>query len=164
MGAAEDTFTWEENPASRATLAMLGNASVEDGVPNPDKGSKVFAGMLNELQRQVAGTNRVEPAAIVWVRFSSGAPFVYQATGVRSDIATSSFTVTRQSGAPTGRFKIAWLAGKLPPLLADPEVFANSGPSMPYGTLDPSGPNSVLVWVYDNTGTLADNRFGVKIY
>src|ERR1700744_1447932 len=95
-GAPDDTFTWDipsaEGGARRAALPDLGGAQVQDDVPGPDKGKDVYAGLVNELQRQVAGINRVIEAARVWVRVQGGAPFIQAASAMGSAVDPSAFT------------------------------------------------------------------------
>jgi hypothetical protein len=174
VGAQNDTYTWDQPPqqggAYRADLASLGGAQMQDGKPNPDKGSEVYAGLVNELQRQTAGLNRVTHSAILWIRFTGGptsAPFVFAAQGMPTAVATMQppfFTVARQAGAPAGALVVTWVPGTLPPQLGDPETFLNGGPGSCYGQGIPTNPNGVGVFTFDAQGNPADQAVGVKIY
>jgi hypothetical protein len=130
-GALDDTFTWDVPPAQggvrRAALSDLGGAQVQDDVPGPDKGKDVYAGLVNELERQVAGVNRVIEAARVWVRFQNGKPFVQGAVAMGTQVGAGSFTVALVS---PGVVQITWDAGVLPPMIGEPAVSLNSGPGM----------------------------------
>jgi len=168
MGASDDSYTWDAAVPTRAVLADLGGAQLKDEPPNPDQGSDYYAGLGNELQRQMAGVNRVICAAIIWVRLdNSNVPFIYNAftMGSSAKVTATDFTVVRASGSPAGVFKVSWAANKLPAQRADPEVFYNTGPGMaPWGIIDPANANGVIVSTYDASGVLSDQRFGVKIY
>jgi hypothetical protein len=174
VGAQDDTYTWDRAPqqggASRADLPSLGGAQVKDGKPAPDKGSEVYAGLVNELQRQTAGLNRVTHAAVVWIRFTGGqnsAPFVFAAQGMPTAVASAQppfFTVSRPAGAPAGVVEITWTPGTLPPQLGEPEAFLNSGPGSCYGRWIPNNPNGVQVFTFDAQGNPTDQAVGVKIH
>jgi hypothetical protein len=163
-GAQDDTFTWDIPPAQggarRAALPDLGDAQVEDDVPGPDQGKDVYAGLVNELQRQVAGANRVIEAARVWVRFQGGNPFVQGATAMGSQVGASSFTVTQVSA---GVVQVTWDDGVLPPMLGEPAVSLNSGPGMVWAVWIASNANGVEVHTTDATGQPAAQRFVVSI-
>jgi hypothetical protein len=164
-GAPDDTYTWDLPPdqggARRAALADLGDAQVQDDVPGPDKGKDIYAGLVNELERQVAGANRVLPAARVWVRFQAGAPFVQSATGMGSQIGAGTFSLKKVS---TGVVQVTWADGVLPPMLGEPEVGLNSGPGMAWGVWIPNVASGVEVHTTDAAGQPADQRFVVSIY
>jgi hypothetical protein len=173
VGAQDNTYTWDQPPqqggAYRADLGSLGGAQVQDGKPNPDKGSEVYAGLVNELQRQTAGLNRVTHAAILWVRFTGApsAPFVFATQGMPTAVATMQppfFTLSRPAGAPAGVVQITWAPGTLPPSLGEPETFLNSGPGSCYGQWIPGNPNGVSIFTFDAQGNPADQAVGVKIY
>ena len=174
MGAQDNTYTWDRLPgqggAYRADLPSLGGAQVRDGKPNPDRGSEVYAGLVNELQRQTAGLNRVTHAAVVWIRFTGGAnstPFLYAAQGMPSRVASPQqpfFTVARAAGSPVGVVDITWVPGTLPPQLGEPDTFLNSGPGSVYGTWITNNPNGVRVFTFDSQGNPADQSVGVKIH
>jgi hypothetical protein len=174
VGAQDNTYTWDQPPqqggAYRADLGSLGGAQVTDGKPNPDKGSEVYAGLVNELQRQTAGLNRTTHGAVVWIRFTSGPnsqPFVFAAQGMPTAAASTSppfFTAARPAGAPAGVVQLTWVPGTLPPQLGEPETFLNSGPGTAYGTWIATDPNGVLVFTFDAAGTPTDQAVGVKVH
>jgi hypothetical protein len=163
-GALDDTFTWDVPPtqggARRAALADLGGAPVEDDIPSPDKGKDVYAGLVNEIQRQVAGVNRVIEAARVWVRFRNGQPFVQGAVAMGSQLDASSFAVVQVS---PGVVQITWGAGVLPPMVGEPTVNLNSGPGMAWAVWIPSTANGVEVHTTDVAGQPTAQRFVVSI-
>jgi hypothetical protein len=163
-GASDDTYTWDVPPseggARRAALADLGGAQVQDDVPGPDQGKDVYAGLVNELQRQVAGANRVISAARVWVRFQNGNPFVQAAVAMGSQVSASSFTLTVVS---PGVVQVTWASGVLPPMVGEPEVSLNSGPGMAWGIWIPVNPNGVEIHTTDPTGQPAAMNFLVSI-
>lgn len=163
-GASDDSFTWDVPPAQggarRAALADLGDAQVQDDVPGPDKGKDVYAGLVNELQRQMAGVNRVIDAARVWVRFQGGNPFVQGAAAMGTEVTPSSFTVTQVS---PGVVQLTWGPGVLPPMIGEPTVSLNSGPGMAWAVWIPSNANGVEVHTTDATGQPAAQRFVVSI-
>ncbi len=174
MGAQDNTYTWDRPPtqggAYRADLPSLGGAQVQDGKPNPDRGSEVYAGLVNELQRQTAGLNRVTHAAVVWIRFTAepnSTPFVYAAQGMPSQVGSPQqpfFTVARTTGSPVGVVDLTWVAGTLPPQLGEPDTFLNSGPGSVYGTWIANNSNGVRVFTFDAQGNPADQAAGVKIH
>jgi hypothetical protein len=163
-GAPDDRFTWDipqaQGGARRAALPDLGDAQVQDDVPGPDKGKDIYAGLVNELERQVAGVNRVTAAARVWIRFQNGQPFVQGVATMGSQLGPSSFTVNKLSA---GVVQITWAAGALPPMLGEPAVNLNSGPGMAWAAWIPNNANGVEVHTTDATGQPADQRFIVSI-
>jgi hypothetical protein len=163
-GAPDDTFTWDIPPAQggarRAALPDLGGAQVQDDVPGPDQGRDIYAGLVNELQRQVAGANRVIAAARIWVRFQSGNPFIQGAAAMGTQVFASSFTVTQVS---LGVVQLTWSQGVLPPMIGEPTVSLNSGPGMAWAMWIASNANGVEVHTTDATGQPAALPFVVSI-
>jgi hypothetical protein len=163
-GAPDDTYTWDiaqaQGGARRAALPDLGDAQVQDDVPGPDKGKDVYAGLVNELERQVAGVNRVIVATRVWVRFQNGQPFVQGVAAMGSQVSAGSFTLTKVS---MGIVQITWAAGLLPPLLGEPQVGLHSGPGMVWAVSISNNANGVEVHTTDQAGQPADQRFVVSI-
>ena len=163
-GAIDDQYTWDldrsEGGARRASLADLGDAQVQDDLPSPNVGSDIYAGLINELVRQVAGANRVVSAAWVWVRVANGVPTVYRAIGMGSNVGLQTFKATRVS---VGVCQITWALGALPPMLGEPTAALNSGPGLVWGQWMASNANGVEVHTTDQTGAPTDLNFVVSI-
>lgn len=160
----DDVCTWDVAPsdggARRASLEDLGGAHVEDDVPGPDKGKDLFAGLVNEFGRQLAGVNRIIGAARVWVRVWAGTPSVYRATGMGLVVDATFFRVTKVA---TGVFQITWTEGSLPPMVGEPETSLNSGPGQIWGVWMPNTPNGVAIHTTDGSGQPGDQNFVVTL-
>jgi hypothetical protein len=161
---SDDMCTWDVPPneggARRASLGDLGGAQVQDDIPSPDIGKDIYAGLVNELARQVAGINRVIGAAKVWVRVQAGNAFVFRTSGMGTSVDVNFFAVQRIS---PGVFQITWTAGTLPPLLGEPDTSLTSGPGMIWGLWIANNPNGVEVHTTDASGNPADQSFVVTI-
>jgi hypothetical protein len=147
--------------ARRPSVDDVGGATIEDESPFPDKGSMIYADLLNQLQRQSAAQGAVADAARISIHFASGTPVVAGATGPGTEVVTSLFTVTDNG---TGDTTITWPAGALP--IASPGLQASA-------TINAVGAfclsavyvtNGVRVRTYASTsGAAADADFTVNV-
>lgn len=167
--AALQISTWDILPADggamRPGLAHLGGAQVKDrgGI---DKGSDIYADLVNQLQYQAAAFGGVIPVAIVWVRYSAGVGSVFRAIGPGVKTSTANFFLLDDPGPHvTGTTRISWTAGTLPPLTADPRVVVHEGPAgQPWGKLVVGQANAIDVFTVDDANVAADLNFSVAIY
>ena len=161
--------SWDILPADggaeRPSLASLGGAQVQDrgGI---DKGSDIYAAMINHMQRQIAGLGSTIPVAIVWVRYAGGLGSIYKAIGPGVNVATLDFFTLEDPGDHVvGTTRIFWTAGTLPPLTSDPRVTLHEGPAgEPWGKLVPGVANAIDVFTVDVANTGADMNFSVALY
>jgi hypothetical protein len=167
--AALQISTWDILPAdggaSRPSLAMVGGAQVKDRGAI-DKGSDIYADLINQLQRQVAAMGGVVPTAVVWVRYAAGVGSVYRAIGPGANVSSLGFfTLDTPGPHVVGTTRIKWTAGPLPPLTADPRVAVHEGPcGVPWGKLVVGDPNAVDVFTVDTSNSAVDLNFSVAIY
>ncbi len=167
--AAIQTLTWDILPvdggARRPGLADIGGATVTDrgGI---DKGSDIYADMMNQIQRQIAALGSAIPVAIVWVKYNAGVGSVFRAIGPGSSVPSVDFFSLDDPGPhTTGTTRISWVAGTLPPLTADPRVVLHQGPGgEPWATLVGGDPNAIEVFTVDTSNSPADLNFSVAIY
>lgn len=167
--AALQTSSWDilavDGGPSRPALAMLGGAQVVDrgGI---DKGSDIYADLINQLQYQAAGMGSVVPIAIVWVRYAGGLGSIYKAIGPGVNVATLGFfTLEAPGDHVVGTTRIFWTASTLPPLTADPRVCVHEGPcGVPWGKVVAGNANAIDVFTVNVADTAADLNFSVAIY
>ena len=167
--AALQISTWDILPANggamRPSLAAVGGAQVKDrgGI---DKSEDIYADLVNQLEFQAAAFGSVVPVAIIWVRYAGGVGSVYRAIGPGVKVATLGFfTVDDPGPHVVGTTRIAWTAGTLPPLTADPRVAAHEGPvGCPWGKLVAGNAHAIDVFTVDVANNPVDHNFSVAIY
>ena len=161
-GAPDDEYTYDLAVPRRPDEDDLGGTQIQDkaGSP-PQKGQDVYAGLVNEHGRNLAGLNRLTPIARLWIDYD-GAD--YNVVGL--DAMATSDKITEDNFTPTsgsaGIVNIAWTAGDLPALQRTPHAWTTEDFGFAFGAQ--TGANSIQVQIADTSGTLADLSFAVEIF
>jgi hypothetical protein len=117
---AATTYTYDDNPPRRASLEDLGGDDFEnDPAEPPDRVTMPNAEEANEKARHIAGLNRVNPTAKLWVTFPAGTPTINLVRGMRTELVAADFTVVDNGAGDT---TIHWASSKLPTPLFPPMV------------------------------------------
>lgn len=164
MGAAEDTYTWDDpTQPYRADVEALGGELEDDKDLAPDPSNDPTGGLFNERGRHLAGLNRMIGSAMLWIEYNGdNLPVIVKAKGMRSTLDTSDFTPTLDGG--DGQVLITWTAALLPPLEAAPRVALNEGPGTAWGELVTDNATAVKVFTTDPSGTAANLKFNVELH
>lgn len=164
MGAAEDTYTWDDpTQPHRADVEALGGELDDDKDLAPDPSNDPTGGLFNERGRHLAGLNRMIGSAMLWVEFDgAGDPVIVKAKGMRTTLNVGDFTAVLDGGA--GQVLITWAATLLPPLEVAPRVALNEGPGMGWGELVVANATAVKVFTTDETGAGASLKFNVELH
>lgn len=161
MGATDNKYTYELKIADggphRPDIADLGGADLRDKVGSPpQKGRDIYAGLVNEHGRNLAGLNRVGWTCGLWIEWDGAAWGVIHAAAMASDawLTEESFTLTP---GPTGTVTVAWDAGLLPTLQRKPIVEMTDGFERAYGLIDTA--TSIVVRIHDEAGSPTNANF-----
>lgn len=169
--AAEETYTWDvdtaDGGARRAASADLGGSTMTDDANYPpDKSREPHADLFKQQTAQLAGLNRICPAAILEVT-NSGAPSISYVAAMGTTVDASVFDVT-DDGA--GNTLIEWTRGVLPTAYLRPKAFHDSDTAAPQpyavrvSDVTTAGLDGVRVKTRNAAGSLADMNFTVWIF
>lgn len=163
-GAEDDVYTYDNLLADGGPfvpdIADLGGDEMEDDPQTPpQKGVDIYAGVLNEHGRNIAGLNRVFSGfCALYIEWDSGSSewIVVYMDAMGTLVESASFTLTPVS---TGVVTISWAAGTLPAMGRKPLVQATDGYGRGYATILTA--NSVQVRMHDEAGSPAAENFVV---
>ena len=164
MADAVATLTYDltigDGGPRRPSLADVGNATLVDDDPAPDKASMPYADQLNQWALQIAAMGRVCPVAIVLVTISAGTPAVANVTAPGTNVGVSSFSVVDHA---TGDTSLTWASDLLPaPLVPGKVSIYGATPGMI--SLDVVSVTEYRVRTLNSAGAAADLHWIVEIF
>jgi hypothetical protein len=169
--AAEEIYTWDvdtaDGGARRAASADLGGSTMTDDANYPpDKSREPHADLFKQQTAQLAGLNRICPAAILEVT-NSGTPSISYVAAMGTTVDASVFDVTDEGAGIT---LIEWTRGVLPTAYLRPKAFHDSDTAAPQpyavrvSDVTTAGLDGVRVKTRNAAGSLADMNFTVWIF
>lgn len=169
--AAEETYTWDvdtaDGGARRAASADLGGSTMTDDANYPpDKSREPHEELFHQWNAQLAGLNRICPAAILEVT-NSGTPSISYVAAMGTTVDASVFDVTDEGAGTT---LIEWTRGVLPTAYLRPKAFHDSDTAAPQpyavrvSDVTTAGLDGVRVKTRNAAGSLADMNFTLWIF
>jgi hypothetical protein len=163
MSAQDDTYTFDRLADDGGPYVPdvddLGGAEIADDPQNPpQKGAEPYGGMFNEVRRNVAGLNRCNWWATIWVEYDSPNYSVTAVDCMGTLPVIGDFSAA--TGA-TGEVVISWPAGTLPAMARKPHAWTTDDFGLAGGAV--TGPNEITVYVKDIAGSDADMNFAVEL-
>jgi hypothetical protein len=162
MPAQDDEYTYDRLAADGGPYVPdvddLGGDELADDAQNPpNQGAEPYAGMHNEVRRNLAGVNRCTWWATIWVTYSAGySVTAVDCMGTLVEVAS----ITPTSGA-TGVVVLSWTAGTFPGMARKPRAWLTDDHGSAYGEVTTA--NSITVNLADLAAAAQDVSFAVEI-
>ena len=165
MSAQDDTYTFDREVADGGPyvpdVADLGGDELEDDAQNPpNQGEELYAGQINEVVRNVAGLNRCNWWATIWVEWDGAAWNVTAVDGMPSADRVTSASITPTPSA-TGVVVLSWASGTFPAMARKPRAWCTDDHGFAYAEVTTT--NSITVTLADTGGTADDLNFAVEL-
>lgn len=130
---------------------------IEDDTQNAPAGDEPTGGLYNERRDNLAGLNRCNWWATIWVTYSGG--YSIEAIDAMGTLVVNA-SVTPTSGA-TGVVVLTWAAGTFPSMAREPHAWITEDHGFAYGEVTTA--NSITVYLKDMAGADADLSFAVEL-
>lgn len=160
MSASDGTYTYDRLAADGGPyvpdVADLGGEISDDpqNLPAEDEPS---AGLYNERRENIAGLNRCNWFATIWVLYSGG--YSVEAVDLMGTLPTiASFVPT--SGA-TGTIVITWTAGTVPAMARRPHAWLTGSHGAAYAEV--TSANSVTIYLRNMSNAAVNASFAVEL-
>lgn len=130
---------------------------ISDDAQNPPAEDEPSAGLYNERRDNIAGLNRCNWFATIWVLYSAG--YSVSAVDLMGTLPTiGSFTPT--SGA-TGTIVITWTAGTVPAMARTPHAWLTGSHGAAYAEV--TSANSITIYLRNMSNVAVNASFAVEL-
>lgn len=160
MSATDGVYTYDRPEADGGPYVPDVDdfgGEIEDDTQNPPAADEPSAGLYNERRANLAGLNRCNWWATIWVEYSGG--YIVTAIDCMGTLPTAA-SVEPTSNA-TGVVVLTWAAGTFPAMARRPRAWLTDDHGFAYGEVTTA--NSITVYLADAGGTADDLNFAVEL-